>query len=78
LADDFGRAAIVACREHSPSRYSAIVASLLPNELKLEQDSPFSAHSDEELAATLDLVRNRFEELEQGSGKQGTPVESDP
>ena len=38
LADDFdqyGRAAIVACREQNPARYLAIIASLLPKECRI-------------------------------------------
>jgi hypothetical protein len=61
LADDFdeyGRAAIVACREQSLARYVAIVASLLPKELQLEQSRPLSDCTDEELTAMIDLVRN--------------------
>jgi hypothetical protein len=40
LADDFDRyreGAIRRCREQSPARYLAIVATLMPKELKVEQ-----------------------------------------
>jgi hypothetical protein len=74
LADDFdqyGRAAIVACRERHPARYLAIIASLMPKEFKLKQDRPLSAYSDEELTAMLDLVHERVVFLEQtGSNAQ--------
>ena len=66
LAEDFdqhGRDAIVACREQSPSRYLAIVASLLPKELKLEQDRPLSDCSDEELMAVIDWLHSYVQEL---------------
>jgi hypothetical protein len=67
LANDFdqhGRVAIAACREQSPARYLAIIASLLPKELKLERDPALSEYSDEELRAMLDLVLNQVKCLE--------------
>ena len=74
LADDFdqhGRAAILACREQSPARYLAIIASLLPKELRLEHDRPLSGCTDEELTSMLDLVRSRLEELERAESIEG-------
>jgi hypothetical protein len=70
LASDFdqhGRAAIVACREQSPERYLAIVASLLPKELKLERDPALADYSDNELQGMLELLRDRLDSLEQSA-----------
>jgi hypothetical protein len=60
LADDFDRhgvAAIEACRQQSPGRYLAIIASLLPKELMLDQGRAFSDWSDEELMAVTEQLR---------------------
>jgi hypothetical protein len=68
LAEDFdqyGRAAIVACRKRSPSRYLAIIAAVLPKELMFERDRTPAEYSDEELTAMLELVHKQIEYLEQ-------------
>jgi len=56
LADDFdehGQSAIVACREQTPARYLAIVASLLPKQLEIAQEKPVREMTSEELEAEI-------------------------
>jgi hypothetical protein len=74
LVDDFdehGRSAIAACREQTPARYLAIVASLLPKRLEIAQDSPVTEMTLEGLEAHIcmgqrikDLERAQFEKDE--------------
>jgi hypothetical protein len=62
LADDFdehGRSAIVACREQTPSRYLAIVASLLPKQLEVAQEKPVREMTREELEAEIAWAKER-------------------
>jgi hypothetical protein len=62
LADDFdehGPAAIRDCRERSPARYLAIIASLLPKQLEITQDRPIEEMTDEELQAEIAWCRER-------------------
>jgi|ERR1019366_5309987 hypothetical protein len=62
LADDFdehGRAAIQACRKRSPSRYLAIIASLLPKQLEIAQEKPIEQMTTEELEAEIAWIRER-------------------
>jgi hypothetical protein len=62
LADDFdehGRSAIVACREQSPARYLAIVASLLPKQLEIAQEKPVREMTREELEAEIAWAKER-------------------
>jgi hypothetical protein len=59
LADDFaqhGVAAIAACRERTPSRYLAIVASLVPRQFDTSCN-PLNEWSDEELDRALAALR---------------------
>jgi hypothetical protein len=68
LADDFeehGRAAIQACRERTPARYVAIIASLLPKQLKIAQDKPIEQMNSEELEAEIAWIREREKAREQ-------------
>jgi hypothetical protein len=62
LADDFGehgRSAIVACREQSPARYPAIIASLLPKQLEVAQEKPVREMTREELEAEMAWTKER-------------------
>jgi hypothetical protein len=61
LAEDFeqfGRAAIVACREQSPARYLAIVATLLPKEFTLESEPPLAHLTNEDIADIIRFLEN--------------------
>jgi len=65
LAKDFekqGEAALQAARETDPMGYIRAVASLLPKEFVIER--PMDGMSDDELAATLGVLRERLASLE--------------
>ena len=80
LADDFeehGRGAIEDCRTQDPSRYVAIVASLLPKEFIIER--PLEGMSDDELAAAIADIRARLRAVENtGSGTTDAPQPEPP
>jgi hypothetical protein len=62
LADDFdqhGHSAIVACREQTPARYLAIVASLLPKQLEIAQEKPVREMTREELETEIAWAKER-------------------
>lgn len=59
LAADFeqyGQAAIVACREHTSARYLAIIASVVPKKLTLEPAGALGELSDDELHRIIGLL----------------------
>src|SRR5450759_4615116 len=62
LADDFdehGGSAIVACREQSPARYLAIVASLLPKHLEIAKEKLPVEMTTAELHAEIGWAKER-------------------
>jgi hypothetical protein len=68
LADDFdehGHAAIQSCRERSPGRYLALIASLLPKQLEITQDKLAEEMTSEELLAELAWTKERMLAQEQ-------------
>lgn len=60
LYEDFqqhGAEAVVACRETKPDAYVRVIASLLPQEVKVSTN-PLAEMSDDELSRLIDIIRS--------------------
>src|SRR5262249_48138744 len=69
-----GAAAIIAMREQSPSKYCALVASLIPQHFKVEDDHTLMLNEDELRAKLLD-IRTKLLNSDVDPELLGPPVE---
>jgi hypothetical protein len=71
LADDFeahGIEVVRICRVERPDRYLQIVASLMPKELELIDNTSLQSVTDDELAHFIEYARHRLAERAQRAG----------